>query len=211
MSAGTDHTDAYALILEAIDRGDIAPGARMVETDLAERFGMSRTPVREALQRLEAQGVVARDGRSLRVATLDHNQLGELYEVRRFIEGHAARLAARHAAPEEIALLRDMVEADRALSDDPMALALSNRRFHRQLHRASHNRYLNQMLDSMRRSMALLSSTTMMSEPRRAESLAEHDRIVAAIAARDEAAAQAAAEEHISNAYRTRLMIESGG
>jgi len=57
----------------------------------------------------------------------------------------------------------------------------------------------------------LLSSTTMMSEPRRAESLAEHDPIVSAIADRDEATAQAAAEEHISNAYRTRLMIESGG
>ena len=89
--------------------------------------------------------------------------------------------------------------------------ALSNRRFHRQLHRASHNRYLNQMLDSMRRTMALLSATTMMSETRRTESLSEHERIVSAISARDETAAQAAAEEHISNAYRTRLMIESGG
>ena len=210
MSAGADHTDAYAMILEAIDRGDVAPGQRLVETELADRFGMSRTPVREALQRLEAQGVVAREGRSLRVATLDHDQLGELYEVRRVVEGLAARLAARHAAPEEIGLLRDMVSQDAALLNDPTALAMSNRRFHRQLHRASHNRYLNQMLESMRRSMALLSSTTLMSEGRGAESLSEHDRIVSAIEARDEAAAQTAAEEHISNAYRTRLALESG-
>ncbi|MEM7059900.1 MAG: GntR family transcriptional regulator [Pseudomonadota bacterium] len=211
MSAVADPTDAYALILEEIDQGDLAPGARLVETDLAERFGMSRTPIREALQRLEAQGVVARDGRSLRVATLDHDQLGELYEVRAHFEGLAARLAARHAAPEEVALLREMVETDRDRLDDPTALATSNRRFHRQLHRASHNRYLNQILDGMRRSMALLSSTTLMSPDRGAQSLAEHDRIVTAITDRDETAAQAAAEEHISNAYRTRLAIDSGG
>ncbi len=209
MSGAPDTGDAYSLILEAIDRGDLGAGQRLVETEIAERLGMSRTPVREALQRLETQGVVARDGRSLRVATLDHSQLGELYEVRRVVEGLAARLAARHAAPEEVALLRGMVEDDRDQVTDPMALSMSNRRFHRQMHRASHNRYLNQMLESMRRSMALLSSTTLDSPGRGAESLAEHDAIVKAIEARDEAAAQEAAETHISNAYRTRLLLES--
>lgn len=211
MSAETETGgDAYTLILEAIDRGDIAPGQRLVETDLAERLGVSRTPIREALQRLEAQSVVERDGRSLRVATLDHDQLGELYEVRGVVEGLAARLAARHAAPEEIAVLRAMVEADSALIHDPTALALANRRFHRQLHRASHNRYLNQMLQSMRRSMVLLSSTTLAGPGRSAQSIAEHDKIVGAIENRDEAAAQAAAEMHISNAYRTRLLLDAG-
>jgi DNA-binding GntR family transcriptional regulator len=202
--------DAYSLILEAIDRGDIGPGQRLVETELAERFGVSRTPVREALSRLEAQGVVAREGRGLRVATLDHHQLGELYEVRGVVEGLAARLAARHAAPEEIAVLGDMVEADRRVLDDPRALALANRRFHRQLHRASHNRYLIQMLESMRRSMALLSTTTLAVPGRGEQALDEHAAIVAAVAARDEAGAQAAAERHISNAYRTRLVLEGG-
>jgi len=210
VSAAPETRDAYSLILEAIDRGEIAPGQRLVETELADRLGVSRTPVREALQRLEAHGIVARDGRSLRVATLDHDQLGELYEVRGAVEGLAARLAARHAAPEEIAILREMVEADLALTDDPAALALANRRFHRQLHRASHNRYLSEMLVAMRRSLVLLLSTTLASPGRGAESVAEHDRIVAAIAARDEAAAQEAAQQHISNAYRTRLARESG-
>ena len=107
-------------------------------------------------------------------------------------------------------MLRGMVEEDRARLADPTALALSNRRFHRQMHRASHNRYLIQMLEAMRRSMALLSSTTLMSPGRGAESLAEHDAIVAAIEARNEGAAQTAAETHISNAYRTRLTLESG-
>lgn len=209
-SQGEGQGDAYSLILEAIDRGDIRPGQRLVETELAERLGVSRTPVREALSRLEAQGVVAREGRGLRVATLDHDQLGELYEVRGVVEGLAARLAARHAAPEEIAVLGDMVDADRRIVDEARALALANRRFHRQLHRASHNRYLIQMLESMRRSMALLSTTTLATPGRGPQALDEHAAIVAAIAARDEAAAQASAERHISNAYRTRLMLEGG-
>lgn len=208
--AAAKDLDAYALILDAIDRGDLAPGQRLVETELADRLGVSRTPVREALQRLETQGVAAREGRSLKVATLDHSQLGELYEVRGVVEGLAAKLAARHAAPEEIAVLREMVEADRRLIGDPMALSLANRRFHRQLHRASHNRYLTQMLQSMRRSMALISSTTLGFEGRGVESVEEHDTLVKAIAARDEVAAQAAAEQHISNAYRARLKLESG-
>lgn len=199
--------DAYSLILEAIDRGDLAPGQRLVETELADRLGVSRTPVREALQRLEAQGIVARDGRSLQVARLDHDQLGELYEVRGHVEGLAAKLAARHAAPEEIALLREMVEADRARIDQPLELALSNRRFHRQLHRASHNRYLSQMLESMRRSLVLLSSTTLVDPKRAAAAVDEHDSIVSAIEARDETAAQRAAEAHISDAYRMRLVL----
>ena len=210
MSAGGESRDAYSLILEAVDRGDLAPGQRLVETELADRLGVSRTPVREALQRLEAHGIVAREGRSLRVATLDHDQLGELYEVRSTVEGLAAKLAARHAAPEEIALLREMVETDRAITHDPTALALANRRFHRQLHLASHNRYLSQMLESMRRSMVLLSSTTLAGPGRGAASIDEHDAIVAAIEARDESAAQRAAEHHISNAYRMRLVLDSG-
>ena len=101
-------SDAYSLLLAAIDFGEFRPGDRLVETELADRFGVSRTPVREALQRLETQGVVARDGRSLFVASLDHDQLGELYVVRAELEGLAARLAAQHAAPEEIAVLKEM-------------------------------------------------------------------------------------------------------
>ena len=207
----TGSRDAYALVLASIDRGELGPGQRLVETDLAEQLGMSRTPVREALQRLEAHGVVARQGRSLRVATLDHNQLGELYEVRSHVEGLAAKLAARHASPEEIALLREMVQTDHALTGDAQALAQSNRRFHAALHRASHNRYLTAMLDSMRRSMVLLSSTTLEHPGRGSASVQEHDQIVRAIEMRDEAAAQAVAEVHISNAYRTRLVLEANG
>lgn len=83
--------DAYALILEAIDSGVYKPGDRLVESDLAERFGVSRTPIREALQRLETQSLLSRDGRSLIVASLDHNEVAELYVVRAELEGLADR------------------------------------------------------------------------------------------------------------------------
>ncbi len=211
MASEPHQGDVYQLILNAIDGGELPGGARLIETELAERFGVSRTPVREALKRLEAQGVAAAQGRRLVVASLDHDQLGELYEVRGVVEGLAARLAARHAAPEEIAVLRGMVEADRALAGRPRELAQANKRFHRQLHRASHNRYLDQMLQGMRRSLALLSTTSLSVPGRGAESVAEHDAIVRAIEARDEDAAEAAARRHISNAYVSRLKVIADG
>ena len=206
----SDASDPYARLLGAIDDGDLPPGTRLIETDLARRYGVSRTPVRQALSRLEAQGIAARDERGgLVVATLDYDQLSELYAVREMAEGLAARLAARHASPAEIAILQELVEEDRARGDDPAALARSNRAFHHQLHRASHNRYLVQTLATMRRSLALISGTTLASPGRGPRSIEEHAAIVAGIAARDEDAAEAAARQHIANALRTRLRIEA--
>ena len=185
-------TDAYSLILEAIDMGEFRPGDRLVESDLADRFGVSRTPIREALQRLETQSLLARDGRSLIV-------------VRRELEGLAARLAARHASAEEIAVLRDMVQADDALVNDTAALARANRRFHKQLHLASHNRYLVQQLDLVHRTMVLMATTSLAAEGRGAAAQGEHRAIVAAIASRDEDGAEQALQDHISGAFVTRL------
>ncbi|EPX87608.1 transcriptional regulator, GntR family [Rubellimicrobium thermophilum DSM 16684] len=202
--------DAYDLILEAIDQGIYRPGDRLVESELAERFGVSRTPIREALQRMETQSLLTRDGRSLIVASLDHNQLAELYVVRGELEGLAARLAAKHAAPEEVRVLRDMLEADRALVDDPPALARANRRFHRQIHLASHNRFLIQQLDLVHRSMALLASTSLAAEGRGRGTIEEHEAIVRAIEAGDGEAADRALREHISRAFTTRLRLDAG-
>jgi DNA-binding GntR family transcriptional regulator len=203
------HKDAYDLILEAIDVGVYRPGDRLVESELAERFGVSRTPIREALQRLETQSLLARDGRSLIVASLDHSQLSELYVVRSELEGLAARLAARHATKEEIEVLEGMVASDQALIDDPGALARANRRFHRQIHLASHNRYLYQQLDLVYRTMALMATTSLAATGRGAQALEEHARIVAAIRARDEQAAYEALKNHISIAFVQRLKTDS--
>lgn len=198
--------DAYSLILSAIDDGTYRPGDRLVESELAERFGVSRTPVREALQRLETQSMLTRDGRSLIVATLDHNQLAELYTVRTELEALAARLAARHATPEEVRVLGQMVEDDHSVVDDPQALSRANRRFHHQIHLASHNRYLVQQLDIVHRTMALMARTSLAAEGRGLRSLAEHREIVEAIASGDGDAAEKALRHHISTAFETRLM-----
>ena len=201
--------DAYTLILAAIDDGTYRPGDRLVESELAERFGVSRTPIREALQRLETQSLLTRDGRSLIVASLDHNQLAELYVVRAQLEGLAARLAAKHASVEEVRVLRDMVADDRKLVNDPKALSRANKRFHKQIHLASHNRYLVQQLDLVHRTMALLATTSLAVEGRSAKAVSEHDAIVTAIEARDGDAAAEALRNHISRAFETRLKLDS--
>ncbi len=203
--------DAYELILEAIDVGLYRPGDRLVESDLAERFGVSRTPIREALQRLETQSLLTRDGRSLIVASLDHNQLAELYVVRTELEGLRADVAARHAAPEEVRVMQQMVAEDHALLGDPGALARSNKRFHKQIHLASHNRYLVQQLDLVHRSMALMATTSLAVEGRGEMALAEHQRIVDAIGAGDGDAANEALRAHISKAFETRLKHDADG
>ncbi len=202
--------DAYDLILAAIDSGAFRPGDRLVESDLADRFQVSRTPIREALQRLETQSLLVRDGRSLIVASLDHNQMAELYAVRAELEALAARLAARHATVEEVRVLEGLVEEDRQLLGDPDALARANRRFHEQVHLASHNRYLVQQLDLVHRSMALMATTSLAVEGRGAVALDEHSAIVAAIKAGDGDAADAALRAHISSAYETRLRRVAG-
>lgn len=199
------------MVLEAIDQGVYLPGDRLVESELADRFGVSRTPVREALQRLETQSVLVRDGRSMVVSSLNHDQLGELYVVRAELEGLAAKLAAQHAGPEEVRVLRKMVDLDYKLLGQPEKLSRANRRFHKQLHLASHNRYLVQQLEMVHRTMALLATTTFAIEGRDSTALDEHAAIVSTIEARDGEAAETALKNHISNAYEMRLKSDAGG
>ena len=201
--------DAYSLILEAIDVGVYKPGDRLVESDLADRFGVSRTPIREALQRLETQSLLTRDGRSLIVSSLDHSQMAELYIVRAELEGLAANLAAKHATSEEIKVLQDMVNSDRKLISDPSSLARSNRRFHKQIHLASHNRFLIKQLDLVHRSMALMATTSLAADGRGAVAVEEHQAIVTAIANGDSTEASEKLRDHISVAFITRLKQDS--
>jgi len=202
-----NNKDAYGLILDAIDIGVYKPGDRLVESELAERFGVSRTPIREALQRLETQSLLSRDGRSLIVASLGHSQMAELYVVRSELEGLAARLAARHATIEEKRVLQDMVNDDYKIVDDPSALSRANRRFHKQIHLASHNRFLVQQLDLVHRSMALMATTSLAADGRGEVALAEHQEIVDAIMNGQEDKADDCLRQHISIAFSTRLKL----
>lgn len=201
---------AYELLLNAIDEGVLPAGTRLREAELAERFQISRTPVREALKRLETLGLVTHEPHhGAVVTTLDHAQRVELYQMREVLEGSAAGLAAVHATSTELEILQEMVERDRGLVADARALAASNRLFHRQIHRAARNRFLNAMLENMRLSLMVLPGTASGIAMRGAVSVEEHAGIVAAIAARDAEKSEALARQHIRNAFKARIALES--
>jgi len=203
--------EAYSLLLGDIEDGNLPPGTRLRETELAERLSISRTPVREALKRLELQGLVAHEPHhGAVVASLEYGQVTEMYLLREVLEGTAARLAAQHATATEIGVLQRMVDADRALIDQPRRLAQTNRRFHQQVRDTARNRYLGSALEALRLSLALLAGTTLGAPGRAAQSVEEHGTIVARIAARDPDGAEQAARQHILNAFRTRVELTSG-
>ncbi|WP_267354262.1 MULTISPECIES: GntR family transcriptional regulator [unclassified Methylobacterium] len=205
---GNSASSAYDLLLAELEDGALPPGTRLREADLAERLQISRTPVREALKRLEQQGLIVHEPhRGAIIATLDYTQVAELYLLREVLEGTAARLAAQHATDVEISVLADMVERDRAIATQPRDLAHTNRQFHQQLRNVARNRFLDQTLEGLRLSLALLANTTLAAPGRGPTSVEEHAAIVARITARDPDGAEAAARQHILNAFRTRIKV----
>ena len=199
---------AYERLRERIREGALPPGARVVETEVASRLEISRTPVREALRRLEADGFLTFEPhRGMVVVQLDHQSVMELYAMREALEGTAAGLAARHASDAEIAVLQDMLAREAAILDDPDALAAHNARFHQVLFRAAHNRYLLKTANALRDSMALMRGTTMTVPGRAATAHGEHKALGDAVAARQPDAAERAARHHIHNAQSARLRL----
>ena len=199
-------SDAHDRLLEQIEDGALPPGTRLREAELADRLEISRTPIREALKRLELQGLVVHEPHhGAVVAMLDYGQVTELYGLREVLEGTAARLAAQHATEVEIQVLREMVARDRALTGQPTQLARTNRQFHQQVRDTARNRFLGRILENFRLSLALLAGTTLGAPGRGAASVEEHAAIVDRIAGRDPDGAEAAARQHIRNAFHTRI------
>jgi DNA-binding GntR family transcriptional regulator len=199
---------AYARLKEEIATGKMMPGSRVREVEIADRLGVSRTPVREALRRLEADGLVTHAPHmGAVVATLDHSAVIELYAMREILEGTAARFAARHASEVEIQDLAYLVETEMDRAEDPAALAQINRAFHSALYHAGHNQFLLKALGALSDAMILLGGTTLAVDSRSTTAHEEHMAMVKAIAARDPDAAEGAAREHIRNAQRVRLKL----
>ena len=197
----------YHRIRESIQAGELKPGDRVREIEMAKRLQVSRTPVREALRRLEADGLLTSvPYRGMVIAELDHQAVMELYEMREVLEGTAAGLAARHASDAEITLIRDLIARDPG-DEDPQALARHNRHVHRALYRAAHNRYLLKTLNVLADAMALLGPTTLSVTGRSGTARHEHREILEAIEARDRDRADAAARAHIQAAQRSRLRL----
>ena len=214
-SAGADgnasHSERiYLELRDLIRAGELKPGQRVIEVDLAERFAVSRTPVRAALQHLIADGLVSVGvGRGLAITELDSSEIVELYALREVLEGFAARLAARHAAEAEIETMRHLL-AREASQHEPAQLAATNRQLHQAVHLAARNRFLNASLNGLRDSLALLRSTTFSVPGRRATGLAEHEQVVEAIARRDGDEAERLMRAHIRTAecLRMRMVFE---
>jgi DNA-binding GntR family transcriptional regulator len=197
---------AYRYIRSAIQGGQFKPGERLREIELAKQIGLSRTPIREALSRLQTDGLVANDAtRGVVVAELDYSMVTELYFMREVLEGTAARLVAQHASDVEISILDDLCEQYEAALGDEAALTASNRRFHDTLYRCSHNRYLLNMVTVLHDALSLLGATTLSHPERAEETLREHRAVVTAIRARDADAAEQALRSHIRMAHKVRM------
>jgi DNA-binding GntR family transcriptional regulator len=197
--------DAYERVKAAIRNGSLPPGMRLTEAELVTRLGISRTPVRQALTRLETEGLVSHEPRrGIIVSRPDHQQVIELYALREVLEGAAARFAAQHAGEAELEALTRLVAEEACLLDRPEDLSTINLRLHGLLHRAAHNRYLLRALAQLTDTMALL--PTMLGDPARArQSHDEHQTLLNALGRRDGAAAEAAMQAHLRSAQQHRI------
>lgn len=179
----------------------LKPGERLDETRLAERYGTSRTPVREALRHLAAEGFVCiRAHRGAVVAGLSIGELVDMYEMMAVFEGACARLAATRASPEEIDEILDAHNACRATSDtnDYEAYCLANAHFHDAFYRASHNCMLVKQTIATRNRLGTYQRFQLRRNNRLRELCREHETVVAALKKGDADECERLMREHVS-------------
>jgi DNA-binding GntR family transcriptional regulator len=180
-----------ALIRELIITGELGAGEQLRQRDLAQRFGVSQTPVREAMRRLESEGLLVCDThRGFSVVASDEGRVEENFQIRAALESLGASLAARKIDADGLARLRDLNEKMRALADDDPSYAELNREFHFTVY-----------------SYASLHGGPRVSRPR-AESAGQHDQILTALSDGDAAGAAAQTYQHIMGADPVKEMTE---
>jgi DNA-binding GntR family transcriptional regulator len=198
--ARTRTEDLRLQLADEIVRGDLPPGTPLDETGIAQRFGVSRTPVREALRQLAASGLVEiRPHRGAVVARLSLDRLHEMFVAMAELEAVCAGLAAvsmtaaeRRTLAEIHGLLRDLVR-----TGDPQRYHEINESFHAAIYFGSHNGYLADMTLSTRARLQPFRRAQFRALGRLARSYAEHDRIVSAIERGDREGAAQAMRDHI--------------
>jgi DNA-binding GntR family transcriptional regulator len=194
-----------ALIRELIITGELAPGEQLRQRDLAQRFAVSQTPVREAMRRLESEGLLICDThRGFTVAAPDDGRIEENFQIRAALESLGASLAARRIDAAGLARLRGLNDKMRVLAEDDPAYAELNREFHFTVYDYAHSPLL---LSLMRLLWASLHGGPTVSRSH-AESARQHDEILAALAAGDAAAASARTYEHIMGALPVKLPVK---
>jgi DNA-binding GntR family transcriptional regulator len=187
-------------IEEMIAVGTLRPGQHLDETELAERFGVSRTPIRETLIQLSTMGlVVIRPRRGAIVAELGPQQLVEMFEVMSELEATCGRLAARRMTPAEQATLIAAHQACQGALDaqEPDAYYYKNEIFHEAIYAGSHNQFLIDQTRALYRRLRPYRRLQLRVRNRLAKSYDEHDGVVQAIVAGDGDRAAMLLREHV--------------
>lgn len=192
-------------------RGDILagvlqPATPLREVALSERFGVSRTPVRDALRRLKHDRLLEQGARGLQVHQATPQEVVQVYDVRILLEQEVAGQAARAHDITDIIRLEGLLARDRALADpDDGTRAATNMEFHAAIWAAAHNPVLEDLLQRLTTHLIRTPHSTLSVGTRWQEALDEHGLLVAAIAARDESAARDIAKAHMATARSLRL------
>ncbi|MCE0504104.1 MULTISPECIES: GntR family transcriptional regulator [unclassified Roseivivax] len=208
---GTNYALIHNAIRDAILAGELKQGERMKVQGLAERYGVSTNPIREALQQLQAEGLIEMiPNKGARVRVIDRHQAESLFEVREALDGIIARRAARVATDEDISSLRDLEDQLRKAraSGSPKRLGRMATYFHERIGEIAGNDEAVKMRRATANLFALIRSIP---APKGQESESdgdleeEHSAILDAIAARDEDAAEAAARAHARSSAQRKL------
>lgn len=201
------HADrAFQTLQGNITKGDIKPGSKISEVELASQYGISRGPLREALQRLESRGLIERIAHvGARVVSLNLNELLEIYQVREALEGLACRLAAENMTDEEISLLSQLLDKHAADIELQSGHAYFQKEgdldFHYQIVKGAKNDHLaKQILGDMYHLLRMYRYQCSLSEGRPQRALREHRAILDAIADRDGDLAEMLMHKHIRKA-----------
>lgn len=198
----------YEMLKKAILRGDLEPGQPLVETVLAAWCQVSRTPIREALTRLEQDGLVDRTDRGLVVRERSPEEIMDLYETRLVLEATVGRVAAERRTAHDVRILRRLLAlGDEVDSADPGATVAANQQFHRALWRASHNESLLDLLERLNLHLARYPETTLSFPGRWDQARREHAELIDAVEARDGDRAHSLALQHFTKARDIRLTL----
>jgi DNA-binding GntR family transcriptional regulator len=187
--------------------GELAQGSKIVESDLALKYGISRGPLREAIHRLERIMLIERVPHAgSRVVTLDTRMMGDIYSAREALEGMAARLAARLMSDDEIAALSTLLDQHEAAISETDGRAYFQREgdidFHFRIAVASQNQWILEKLNGELYQLIRMCRHQSGKFPARAQAaLAQHRQIAAAIAKRDQELAELLMRRHISGAW----------
>lgn len=205
-------TAVYEQLRQSIIEGRFEPGDALTEIALAEQFGVSRTPIREALRRLEQDGLVERGTRGMQVRTRSPEEILEIYEVRVVLEAAAAKAAAAAKTSLDLLRLAQLHEEMLAASpNDARNLADLNRRFHEQLWQASHNATLVDLLTRLGVHLVRFRETTLTFGDRWKTVLDEHTELLDAIRDGDAERAAQISTDHMIGARNTRLRMYAAG